>query len=150
MEPDLSIREATEGDVDAIVALLADDALGRGRERPGDPVYRAAFAAMTAQPVNVYLLAEREGRALGCLQFTLIHGLSRAGAARVQIEGVRVAASARGQGIGAALFAAAFARAEASGARLVQLTTDLQRDDARRFYERLGFTASHWGMKRAL
>jgi ribosomal protein S18 acetylase RimI-like enzyme len=146
----MMIREATKADIDAIALLLADDGLGRGREAPGDPAYARAFAAMSAQPGNVYLVAEEDGALLGCLQFTLIHGLSRQGAARAQIEGVRVRADQRGHGIGEALFNAAFERAAAAGCTLVQLTTDRARDDALRFYERLGFTPSHWGMKRVL
>lgn len=145
------IREAVAADVPAIAALLADDGLGRGREAaPGDPAYGAAFERMRAQPGNVYLVAERDGRIVACLQYTLIHGLSRAGASRAQIEAVRVAADARGGGIGRALFDAAFARAAADGASLAQLTTDRTRDGAPGFYEKLGFVASHWGMKRPL
>lgn len=144
------VREASAADVAAIVRLLADDGLGRGRESPGDPVYGRAFAAMSSQPGNVYLVAEDGGEVVGCLQFTLIRGLSRRGASRAQIEGVRVRADRRGARIGEALFEAAFARAREAGCTLVQLTTDRARADALRFYERLGFTASHWGMKRAL
>ena len=144
------IREAAEADVDAIARLLADDGLGRGRETPGDAAYARAFAAMSAQPGNVYLVAEAEGEVVGCLQFTVIHGLSRKGASRAQIEGVRVHADHRGQRIGEALFEAAFERAAAQGCTLVQLTTDRSRADALRFYERLGFEATHWGMKRVL
>ncbi len=144
------IREATEADIGAIARLLADDGLGRGREAPGDAAYARAFAAMSAQPGNVYLVAEAEGELVGCLQFTVIHGLSRKGASRAQIEGVRVHANHRGQGIGEALFEAAFERAAAGGCNLVQLTTDRSRADALRFYERLGFEATHWGMKRIL
>ena len=141
------IREAVAADVEDIVRLLADDGLGRGREEPGDPVYARAFAAMSAQPGNLYLVAEDGGEIVGCLQLTLIHGLSRLGASRAQIEGVRVRADRRGERIGEALFEAAFARARERGCTLVQLTTDRARDDALRFYERLGFVASHWGMK---
>lgn len=144
------VREAREGDVGAIAALLADDGLGRGRESPGDPAYGCAFAAMAAQPGNLYLVAEDEGELIGCLQFTLIHGLSRKGASRAHIEGVRVRADRRGQGVGEALLQAAVARARDLGCSLVQLTTDRRRADALRFYERLGFVASHWGMKREL
>jgi ribosomal protein S18 acetylase RimI-like enzyme len=144
------VREAVAADVDAIAALLSDDGLGRGREAPGDPAYARAFVAMAAQPGNVYLVAEEAGEVTGCLQFTLIHGLSRTGASRAQIEGVRVRADRRGQKIGEALFESAFARARALGCPLVQLTTDRARGDAFRFYERLGFAASHWGMKRSL
>lgn len=141
------IREAVEADLDAIARLLADDGLGRGREAPGDPVYAEAFARMRAQPGNVYLVAEDAGEIVGCLQYTVIHGLSRAGASRAQIEGVRVAASRRGTGLGEEMMRHAIQRARADGCRLVQLTTDRTRGDAHRFYERLGFTASHWGMK---
>jgi GNAT superfamily N-acetyltransferase len=144
------IREAAEVDIDAIARLLVDDGLGRGREAPGDAAYARAFAAMSAQPGNVYLVAEEGDELIGCLQFTLIHGLSRKGASRAQIEGVRVRADRRGQGIGEALFEAAFDRARALGCSLVQLTTDRARGEAHRFYERLGFVASHWGMKREL
>ncbi|MEL6217035.1 MAG: GNAT family N-acetyltransferase [Pseudomonadota bacterium] len=146
----LTIRVAEARDVEAIARLLADDAIGATRESPGDPAYAEAFARMAEQSGNVYLLAEAAGQLVGCLQYTLIHGLSRMGAARAQIEGVRVAASARGQGIGEALFRAAFARAQDDRASLVQLTTDRDREDALRFYERLGFEATHWGMKRLL
>lgn len=144
------IREALAGDVDAIARLLADDGLGRGREAPGNRAYARAFAAMSAQPGNVYLVAADGAELVGCLQFTVIHGLSRQGASRAQIEGVRVRADRRGRGIGEALFEAAFARARGAGCTLIQLTTDRVRTDAYRFYERLGFKASHWGMKRPL
>ena len=144
------IRTATRDDVPKIAALLADDGLGRGREQPGDPVYLQAFERMQTQPDNVYLVAEHQGDLIACLQLTVIHGLSRAGASRAQIEGVRVAASHRGQGLGEQIMTAAIDQARASGCRLVQLTTDRQRGDAHRFYERTGFVASHWGMKLAL
>lgn len=103
-DPDgLILRAATEVDLPAIIALLVDDPLGKSRERLEDPlpsVYRDAFQAMEAQGGNVYLLAEREGELLGCLQLTLIPGISREGTTRAQIEGVRVATTARGQGLG--------------------------------------------------
>ncbi|GMG82167.1 GNAT family N-acetyltransferase [Paralimibaculum aggregatum] len=146
----MRIREAVAADVPAIVALLADDGLGRGREAPGDPAYARAFAAMQAMPGNVYLVAERDGALIGCLQVTLIPGLSRRGLTRAQIEGVRVAAAARGQRVGEALMQAAIGRAREAGCGLVQLTTDLRRADAHRFYERLGFEATHQGMKLSL
>jgi len=144
------VREAVAADVTAIAVLLSDDGLGRGREAPGDPAYASAFEAMSGQPGNVYLVAEDAGELVGCLQFTLIHGLSRTGASRAQIEGVRVRADMRGRRIGEALFEAAFVRAREQGCALVQLTTDRARGDALRFYERLGYQASHWGMKKSL
>jgi len=146
----IAFRAATRDDLPVIVRMLADDGLGKGREQPVDPLPRAyfdAFDRMAAQPGNYYLLAEIDGSIAGCLQITFIHGLSRAGMSRAQIEGVRVAASHRSQGIGKALFHEAIARARAAGCGLVQLTTDKARADARRFYEKLGFTASHEGMK---
>jgi ribosomal protein S18 acetylase RimI-like enzyme len=146
----LSFRTATRDDLPAIVRMLADDGLGKGREQPVEPLppaYGDAFDRMAAQPGNVYLLAEVGGAVAGCLQLTVIHGLSRTGMSRAQIEGVRVAGSHRGQGIGEALFREAIERARHEGCGLVQLTTDKARPDALRFYEKLGFTASHEGMK---
>lgn len=151
--PDLSFRTATRGDLPAIVRMLADDGLGKGREQPVEPLPRAygdAFDRMAAQPDNVYVLAEIDGEVAGCLQLTIIHGLSRAGMSRALIEGVRVAASHRGRGVGEALFRHAIERARDAGCGLVQLTTDKARPDALRFYEKLGFTASHEGMKLGL
>ncbi|MCK5274754.1 MAG: GNAT family N-acetyltransferase [Alphaproteobacteria bacterium] len=146
----VAFRTATRDDLPVIVRMLADDGLGKGREQPVEPLPRAygeAFDRMAAQPGNVYLLAEIDGKVAGCLQLTIIHGLSRAGMSRGQIEGVRVAGPHRGKGIGEALFREAIGRARAAGCGLVQLTTDKARPDALRFYEKLGFTASHEGMK---
>lgn len=145
------IREAGEGDLEAIVALLADDPLGVRRERVGPPLdaaYRAAFAAMRAQPGNVQLVAESDGGVIGCLQLVVIPGLSHAGMTRALLEGVRVARALRGRGIGAQLVESAVARARAAGCGMVQLTSNASRVDARRFYERLGFRATHVGMQR--
>lgn len=149
----IEIRPARRAEVPAIVRMLADDPLGATRERPGeplDPAYWAAFDAMAAQGGNELLVAVRGGEVLGCVQLTVIPGLSRTGMTRGQLEGVRVHSVARGQGIGEALLHAAIDRARAAGCRLVQLTSDQTRGDAIRFYERLGFTASHVGMKLAL
>ena len=143
----MEIRDAHASDVDSIARLLADDGLGRGREVPGDPVYAEAFARMSAQPGNHYMIAVEGTEVLACLQYTVIHGLSRSGTSRAQIEGVRVSAEHRGRGLGEILMQAAIDRARSDGCALVQLTTDRSRADAHRFYERLGFTASHHGMK---
>lgn len=143
----MDIRDATENDLDQIALLLADDGLGKGREVPGDPVYAEAFARMQTQPGNVYMIAEEAGAVIACLQYTVIHGLSRSGASRCQIEGVRVHTDHRGKRLGEALMQAAIDRARKDGCTLIQLTTDRRREAALRFYERLGFTASHWGMK---
>ncbi|MBE9555773.1 MAG: GNAT family N-acetyltransferase [Proteobacteria bacterium] len=146
----MSFRIATRDDLPVIVRLLADDGFGKDREQAVDPLPKAygdAFDRMAAQPGNDYLLAEIDGEVAGCLQLTVIHGLSRTGVSRAQIEGVRVAGSHRGKGIGEALFREAIGRAREAGCGLVQLTTDKARPDALRFYEKLGFTASHEGMK---
>ena len=149
----VEVRTATRADVPAVVRLLADDALGATRELPGEPLaqtYWDAFDAMTAQRGNELLVADDGGEVVGCLQLTIIPGLSRAGMTRAQLEGVRVSARHRGRGIGETLVRAAVERARAEGCGLVQLTTDTRRPDARRFYERLGFEATHVGMKLAL
>lgn len=144
------IRRATENDLSAVVRLLADDPLGATREQHLEPLpfaYHAAFAAIEAQAGNELLVAVTEHEVVGCLQLTVIPGLSRLGASRAQIEGIRVAAAHRGAGIGAALVQDAIARAKRAGCSLVQLTTDATRVEAKRFYERLGFEATHVGMK---
>ena len=146
----MEIRAATRDDIAAIVDLLAEDPLGAQRESPGhppDPAYLEAFEAMTAQGGNRVLVAVEGGSVVGCLQLTVIAGLSRRGMSRAQIEGVRVAAAKRGAGIGEALFLHAIALAREAGCGLVQLTSDKQRGDAHRFYDRLGFVASHEGYK---
>ncbi|VVD76598.1 Aminoalkylphosphonate N-acetyltransferase [Pandoraea iniqua] len=144
------VRSATRADLPAIISLLADDVLGTSREStdPNDlPVYERAFDAMTAQGGNEYLVVEREGQLLAVMQFTVIPGLSRRGRTRALLEGVRVSSACRGQGVGGWFFEQVIARARAAGCTLVQLTTDKRRDDARRFYESLGFQATHEGMK---
>jgi len=143
-------RRATAADLPAIVALLADDILGASREDPGDPAYAAAFAAIAADPNQLLAVAEDAGHVVGCLQLSFIPGLSRKGMWRGQIESVRIAAAERGSGLGRRMFAWAIAECRARGCGLVQLTTDKARPDARRFYESLGFVASHEGMKLAL
>lgn len=151
LRSDITIRSATRRDVPAIVALLADDPLGRTREDPGDLVtYLAAFDEVAAQSGNIVLVAERDGAVIGCLQLTIIPGLARRGAKRGQIEGVRVGAASRGQGIGERLIRHAIEMSRAAGCGLVQLTSDNSRADAHRFYERLGFVATHAGFKLAL
>ncbi len=146
---DLLVRPARSADLSAIVDLLADDPLGATRERPGEPVaacYEEAFADIQRQG-SLVLVAELAGRVVGCLQLTLIPGLSHQGALRGQIEAVRVAGDLRGRRIGERLVREAVERARRAGCRLVQLTSHTSRTDARRFYERLGFVASHVGMK---
>ena len=152
---DITIRTANRTDVPAIVALLAEDRLGRRRETPSElEPYLAAFADMAAQGGNIALVAERDiptgTDVVGCLQLTILPGLSRRGAKRGQIEGVRVSGTCRGLGIGERLIRRAIETAHNAGCSLVQLTSDNSRPDAHRFYARLGFIASHAGFKLAL
>ena len=147
------IRAARRSDVPAIVRLLADDVLGATREQPAEPLAQAywdAFDAMNAQAGNELFVAEEDGEVLGCLQLCVIPGLSRLGLTRGQLEGVRVSSRQRGKRIGEALVLAAIDRSRALGCGVVQLTTDRSRVDAHRFYERLGFEATHIGMKLTL
>jgi len=146
----LKIRPARRDDVGAIVAMLADDALGRGRERIEDPLpppYFQAFERVEADP-NIHLVvAEGEGgEVVGCLQLCILPGLSSQGASRGLIEDVRVASHCRSRGIGEQLVQWAVAEARTRGCRLVELLTHNTRVDAQRFYKRLGFAASHVGM----
>lgn len=144
------IRRATAADLQAIVALLADDVLGSAREAPGDACYAEAFAAIARDPNQFLAVAEDAGAIVGCLQLSFIPGLSRRGLWRGQIESVRVAATRRGGGLGRDMFEWAIEECRRRGCGLVQLTTDKARPDALRFYESLGFVASHEGMKLAL
>lgn len=146
----IRFREATRADVPAVVALLSDDALGATREGADITPYNAAFDAMQAEGGNTLIVGEEAGRIVATYQLTFISGLSLRASRRAQVESVRVATDRRGGGIGAAMFADAEARARAAGCRLMQLTMNAARTDARRFYERLGFTPSHIGFKRDL
>ncbi|MFF3713389.1 GNAT family N-acetyltransferase [Streptomyces phaeochromogenes] len=145
---DLEIRPAVPDDVPAIVAMLADDPLGAQRESPDDlSPYLAALERLSKDPNQHLAVAVREGRVVGTLQLTIIPGLSRKGATRSIIEGVRVHADERGSGLGTRFIEWAIDRSRSEGCQLVQLTSDVSRTDARRFYERIGFTASHVGFK---
>jgi ribosomal protein S18 acetylase RimI-like enzyme len=151
MTAPLVLRDARRDEVPAIVAMLADDILGGAREATDDlHPYFAAFDAIASDPNNRLLVAEVDGTIAGCLQLTFIPGLSRGAAWRAQIESVRITASARGGGFGRRMIEAAIGLARAQGCKLVQLTTDKARADALRFYEGLGFTATHEGMKLTL
>ncbi|MEF3114381.1 GNAT family N-acetyltransferase [Streptomyces chrestomyceticus] len=145
---DIEIRPATEDDIPAIVAMLADDALGATRESPDDLApYRAAYELLAADPNQHLVVAVRGDRPVGTLQLTVIPGLSRRGSSRSLIEAVRVHADERGSGLGTQLIEWAVSESRALGCRLVQLTSDATRVDAHRFYEHLGFEASHLGFK---
>lgn len=143
-------RGARENDLPELVALLADDALGSQREDTGNPInqrYLEAFRHIQGDPNNELVVVEDSGRILGMMQLTFIPYLTHTGSWRCLIEGVRIHSNFRGRGLGEQMFRWAFARAREKGCSMVQLTSDKQRPDALRFYEKLGFVASHEGFK---
>lgn len=148
-----SFRDARVEDVACIVRLYADDALGSTREVVSDPPddrYLRAFREIDSDPRHRLIVVEEEGELIATLQLSFLPHLVLRGGERAQIEAVRVRADRRGSGLGEAVIAWAIDQARDRGCRLVQLTTNAKRTDARRFYERLGFEASHSGMKLAL
>ena len=149
-ERQFTFRAAEEADLPAIVSLLADDEIGRLREDPRLPLaaeYLEAFQAIKADP-NQRLVVVADGtETVGTLQISFIAGISRKGAWRGQIEAVRIATAYRNSGLGQQMFEWAIAQCRSRGCYLVQLTTDKKRPDAHRFYEKLGFIASHEGYK---
>ncbi len=148
--PQLKFRDATETDLPALVAMLAEDALGANREDPSaqlNPRYREAFRAIHADPNNALTVVEENGAPVGMLQLTFIPCLTHTGAWRCLIEGVRIHHDHRGRGLGGEFIRWAIERARERGCSIVQLTSDKQRPDALRFYRKLGFAASHEGFK---
>ena len=148
--PDIVFRKATRNDLPAIIEMLADDPLGAMREAFRTPLpqsYYCAFEAIERDPNNELLVAEKQGRVVGVLQITFIPYLTYQGGWRALIEGVRVSSAERSGGIGRKLFEWAIERARQRDCHIVQLTSDKKRPDAIRFYESLGFAASHEGMK---
>jgi GNAT superfamily N-acetyltransferase len=145
------LRTATETDVPAIVGLIAADQIGATRDGIRDAVDLAAYVAavkrIDADPAQLLVVAEQDGQIVGTFQLSFLPGLARRGALRAQIEAVRVAERKRGAGLGGAMMRWAIAEAARRGCALIQLTTDKSRPDAHRFYARLGFVASHEGMK---
>ena len=149
-EAPLSFRRARPDDVPAIVRMLADDPLGAKRERYETPLpnsYVEAFRAIDRDANNELIVACQDGGVVGVLQLTFIPYLTYQGGWRALVESVRVDSRARSQGLGKALLEWAIARARERGCVMVQLTTDKTRAEAKRFYEGLGFVASHEGMK---
>ncbi len=146
----ISIRKASISDIPAVLELIADDQLGAVRENLKYPlplVYRQAFERIESQSGNDIFVAMSDNQIVGCMQLTLIAGLSRKGMTRLQIETVRVSGTRRSKGIGRQMMKYAIDYAKTSGCGLVQLTTDTSRVDAHRFYKRLGFKDTHVGMK---
>lgn len=145
-----AIRRATLADLPAIVAMLADDDLGKTREAPGDPCYAEAFAAIERDANQFLAVVDDGGEVVGCFQLSFVPGLSLKGMWRGQIESVRIAASRRGQGLGRLMIEWAIAECRRRGCGLVQLTMNKSRKDSHRFYESLGFQATHEGFKLVL
>ncbi len=146
----LTYREASEADIERLVALLADDELGATREDvsiPLNPRYTQAFHSIDADPNNELTLVESDAELVGMLQLTFIPYLTHTGSWRCLIEGVRIASQYRGLGLGTRFFEYAIERARAKNCSIVQLTSDKKRPDALRFYQSLGFEATHEGFK---
>ncbi|WP_461035960.1 GNAT family N-acetyltransferase [Streptomyces mayteni] len=151
----ITMRQAASADVPEIVAMLADDPLGARRENPADQApYLAAFERIAADPNQLLFVAEDvddpAAGIVGTLTIAVLHTLSRQGASRALIEAVRVRSDARGGGLGTELMKLAIEEARSRGCALVQLTSDVTRLEAHRFYERLGFQATHLGFKMEL
>ncbi len=147
----IRFRPAIRDDVAAVVALMADDVLGQGREGGAIEPYLAAFDRMQDEGANHLIVGEdATGAVVATFQITFISGLSLGGARRAQVESVRVADAVRGQGFGAALMADAETRARAAGCTLIQLTTNSTRTRAHAFYTRLGYAPTHLGFKKPL
>jgi GNAT superfamily N-acetyltransferase len=145
---EIEIRPAMEHDIPAVIALLADDALGATRETPNDlEPYLEAFTRVQADSNQVLAVAVRGAEVIATLQLSIVPGLSRRGRTRSIIEAVRVHRNERGSGLGTTLIEWAITESVRRGCSLVQLTSDRSRTGAHRFYERLGFTASHLGFK---
>ena len=147
---DIVFRSATRADLPFIVRMLADDELGSQRERYEDPLpesYARAFEEIYDDPNHELIVAELDGKVVGMLQLMFLPSISFQGGLRAQVESVRVDTSLRGKGIGSDLMKWTINRAKERGAHVVQLTTHRSREDAHRFYERLGFSGSHLGMK---
>ena len=146
----VQFRLAARADLPAIVQMLAEDELGAQRERfeaPLPQVYYHAFETIETDPNQELVVAEVDGKVVGTLQLMFLPSISYQGGTRAQVESVRVAQRLRGQGIGAEMMKWALERARQRGCHLMQLTSHKSREDAHRFYERLGFTKSHIGMK---
>jgi GNAT superfamily N-acetyltransferase len=148
MTESLILRDATAADLPVIVAMLADDKLGSTREDSGDLApYLAAFAEVEADPNQRLIVAERDGVAVGTFQLSFIPGISQRGLKRAMVESVRVVATERGSGLGTQMMLWAIEEARQAGCGQMQLTSNAERSDAHRFYERLGFAPSHVGFK---
>lgn len=144
----LTYRRATRADVPNIVTLLSDDELGATRETPDNlEPYVRAFTMIERDENQHLIVIDRSGIIVGTLQISITPGLSRQGCTRATIESVRVSSSERGTGLGTEMFHWAINECRQLNADIIQLTSDVQRTDAHRFYEKLGFVPTHVGFK---
>ncbi|MGL4325552.1 MAG: GNAT family N-acetyltransferase [Beijerinckiaceae bacterium] len=146
----LHIRIAGEDDLETIIALYADDILGKAREAADATAlapYREGLARVITSPATDIYVAERDGEIIGTFQLTFTPGVAQRGVIRATIEAVRTRADLRGQGIGAHMMRFVMEKARANGAGFIQLTSNNERTDAHRFYLQLGFKHSHAGFK---
>lgn len=146
-------RIASDSDLDAIVALLADDEIERTRRgftETALPEVRAAFTAIQCDPDDDVWVGDSGGDIVATIQLTILNGLSRGGMRRALINGVRVRSDLRGNGIGKQMLQMVIDRARECGCGFVQISTDSRRVNAHRFYEGLGFEATHVGLNRRL
>jgi GNAT superfamily N-acetyltransferase len=146
----IEFLDATQDDLPEIISLLVDDELGKQREIKGNslnPAYLAAFQEISSDKNNELIVGKKDRKVIAVLQVTYIPNLTLQGSKRALIEGVRVSSQLRGQGVGRKLFEFVFDRARKRGCKLMQLTTNKSRPDAYRFYENLGFNATHEGFK---
>lgn len=149
----LNIRPALEEDVPEIIRLIADDYLGRQRESfslPLDDAYLKAFREIDADPNNELIVAEIDGEVVGTLQLTFTPTLSFRGGKRCTVESVRIDEKYRGKGIGREMMLWAIGRAKEKNCVSMQLTSHSSRERAHHFYEELGFSKTHVGMKLSL
>jgi len=146
----LLFRRATVADLPAIVHLLADDDLGSQREHDIHPLpdaYQKAFDKIDGDPNHELIVAQFNRQVIGTLHLMFLPSLSYQGGLRAQVESVRVDRAHQNRGIGSQMMQYAIERARERGAHILQLTTHNSRQDAHRFYQRLGFMGSHLGMK---
>jgi GNAT superfamily N-acetyltransferase len=150
MKDTINFRLATQQDIQAIVEMLLDDAIGATREKltlPLSDKYREAFDKISRDPNQELTVAEMNGELVGTFHLSFIQYLTHEGSLRAQIEAVRTHSAYRGKGIGTKMFQYAIERARQRHCKIIQLTTDKRRADAKKFYEALGFKATHEGMK---
>ncbi len=150
MNKNLLHRKAIIGDLRAIVNLLLEDELGKTRENRGEELdqrYIDAFHRINTDQNQYLMIVEKDDKIVGTYHLTIMPSLTFTGRTRMQIEAVRVSEKYRGHKIGEWMMQAAILYGKSKGASIVQLMTNKKRSKAKNFYEKLGFEASHEGMK---